>query len=161
MHVPDTLQESEASDSSWSGSDTGPNKEKGSRKQVKKSSTSKEAASDKKSSTSKAKPSDKESDDEEASESDEEDDGIVLDKALFKSDAVRALENNAEYQRITKMTKKTRREAGETSKFKTMREPMRSGAKEARDAYARARESEPDTPDVREILKVRQVIIIM
>ena len=104
-----------------------------------------------------------------ASQSDEEDDddGIVLDKALLQSDAVRSLDNDPEYQSIKKMTTKTRTEGKKNKRYRAMRAPIRSAAKAAREAYVVAQRSDPDTPDVRSILKVsivmqvHQVIIVM
>ena len=134
------MQDSDVSDSNYSGSDDGEKEVVVADKEVAKPNDEKEVVSA----------------DKEVAEpdEDEEEDGIVLEQSLLKSDAVRELEQNDEFQRMTKMTNKVRKEEGKAGKFKTMREPMRAGAKAARDAYARAKKSEPPTPDVQEILKV-------
>ena len=85
---------------------------------------------------------------------DEDYEDITVDKDLLKPDAVRALEADPEYQTLRKLSAKSRREQGKHTSYRDLRQPIRSAASAARDAYIRAARAQPDTPDVRNMLKV-------
>ena len=95
------------------------------------------------------------SDDDDDDDTEDEDCvDITLDKELLKNDTVRALESDPEYQNLKKLTAKARQEQGKQKRFRDLREPIRSAASAAREAYIRAARAQPDTPDVKTMIKV-------
>ena len=81
-------------------------------------------------------------------------DEIELDTRLLQSEDVRLLEAESEYQSLKVQTVKKRIQTGKQKKFNEMRAAIRASAKAAREAYILAREAQPDTPDVRDMLQV-------
>ena len=79
---------------------------------------------------------------------------VILDPRLLQSEEVQALEGENEYQSLKVQTAKQRIKGKKQKKFHTMRSAIRKSAKAAREAYILGRESQPDTPDVREMLQV-------
>ena len=79
---------------------------------------------------------------------------VTVDSRLLQSDEVQALEEESEYQSLRAQTVKQRKAAKKQTKFHTMRSAIRRSAKAAREAYILGRESQPDTPDVQEMLQV-------
>ena len=79
---------------------------------------------------------------------------VILDPRLLQSEEVQALEGENEYQSLKAQTAKQRIKGKKQKKFHTMRSAIRKSAKAAREAYILGRESQPDTPDVREMLQV-------
>ena len=79
---------------------------------------------------------------------------VTVDSRLLQSDEVQALEEESEYQSLKAQTVKQRKAAKKQTKFHTMRSAIRRSAKAAREAYILGRESQPDTPDVQEMLQV-------
>ena len=81
-------------------------------------------------------------------------DEVNLDTRLLQSEEVRLLEAQSDYQSLKLLTVKQRKQANRQKKFVKMRSAIRASAKAAREAYIVAREAQPDTPDVREMLQV-------
>ena len=81
-------------------------------------------------------------------------DEVNLDTRLLQSEDVRLLEARSDYQSLKLMTHKKRKQANTQKKFVKMRSAIRASAKAAREAYILAKEAQPDTPDVREMLQV-------
>ena len=79
---------------------------------------------------------------------------VILDPRLLQSEEVQALEGENEYQSLKVQTAKQRIKGKKQKKFHTMRSAIRKSAKAAREAYILGRESQPDTPDVREMPQV-------
>ena len=78
---------------------------------------------------------------------------------MFQTTAVRALQENVGFQMLAKRTVKQRAEDKQTAKYQEMRKPVRTSAEAARQAYARCRKAQPDTPEVKEMLKVGHQVI--
>ena len=81
---------------------------------------------------------------------------MELDIALIQTKEVQDLDKDPAYVALMRRTIKDRRKDEKNNaheRFKALRAPIRSAAQAAREAYIRAREAQPDTPEVAQMLR--------